>query len=183
MSNQPSNKEAIKRASEIGEELYKSLVLDYPVSKLPEKVFNQTFLPYFTGQKSIEENPEILKIWISIAGNPGSSVDIIDNNSDDVLFRVPPLYNTDFVQPPTGGSIPYEGIIHEFQEKSASSPKLGNAFLKNVLDTTKKIIVTNNNHVEEYKEMWNKIFDYYHIGEVQEKKDTSGISDDEIIFD
>lgn len=183
MSNEPNNQAAIDKAKKIGEEFYKTIVLEAPVSKLPEKVFQEAFLPYFSGQKKISENPEIIKFWVSIAGNPGSAVDVTDNNSDEVLFRVPPLYNTDFVQTPGTASIPYEGIIHEYEQRSASTPKLGETFLKNVLDNTRKLIITNNNHVEEYREMWNKIFDHYHIGETVEKKDPEGLTDEELIFD
>lgn len=182
--NKPNpNQAEIDKAAKLGEEFYTKLVLEAPVSKLPEKIFKDTFLPYFSGKKPVSDNPDILKTWISIAGNPGAAVDIIDNTSDDILFRVPPLYNTDFVQSPTARRIPYEGIIHEFQEKTASSPKLGENFLKNVLDITKKIVVTNNNHVEEYRQMWNNVFDYYGVGKEEKKVDDKGISDDELIID
>jgi hypothetical protein len=182
-NKQVPNKAAVEKASIVGEELYNKLVLEAPVSKLPERIFQQTFLPYFTGKKKMEENPDIIKTWVAIAGNPGAAVDIIDNNSDDVLFRVPPLYNTDFVQSSINTRIPYEGIIHEFEERSASSPKMAERFLKNVLDKTKNMLVTNNNHVEEYREMWNKIFDHYGINEESPKKDNNAISDDELIID
>ena len=183
MSNETSNQVAIDKAKKIGEDLYTHIVLEAPVSKLPEKVFQEAFLPYFTGQKKVSDNPEILKIWVSIAGNPGSAVDITDNNSDDILFRVPPLYNTDFVQAPSNGSIPYAGIIEEYEQRSATSPKQGETFLKSVLDNTRKMVVTNNNHVEEYREMWNKIFDRYHITAKDEKKNPEGLTDEELVFD
>lgn len=177
------NQAAVDKAAKIGEEFYKNIVLEAPVNKLPEKVFESTFLPYFTGKKSLDENPDILKIWISIAGNPGAAVDVMDNNTDDVLFRVPPLYNTDFIHSPANFSIPYSGIINEFEQKTATSPTMGEKFLKNILDNTQKMVVTSDNHVEEYKEMWNKVFEFYNIKETKENKTETGIDDGELIFD
>lgn len=179
----PSEIEQVrKQSAKIGEDCYKALVLENPVSRLPERIFKETFLPYFIGQKKFEPDSELLKIWVGIAGNPGACVDIIDDGND-VLFRIPPLYNTDFISSTAATKVPFSGIIDEFHNRNASIPNLGNNFLKSVLSTTKDLITTNNNHIDEYREMWQKMFNYYNVNGAKEETKTDQISDGEIIYD
>lgn len=171
-----------QQSQKVGEECYNLLVIEQPVGRLPERIFKETFLPYFIGQKRFEPDSDLLKIWVGIAGNPGNCVDIIDDGNE-VLFRIPPLYNTDFVSSTAATQIPFMGIIDEYHNRNASAPNLGSNFLKSVLKTTKDLITTNNNHVEEYKQMWQKMFEFYHIGETAKEQKTDQINDGEIIYD
>ncbi len=171
-----------QQSRQVGEDCYKALVIEQPVGRLPETIFRETFLPYFIGQKKFEPDSELLKIWIGIAGNPGACVDIIDQGND-VLFRIPPLYNTDFVNSTAATNIPFMGIIDEYHQRNASAPNLGSNFLKSVLSTTKDLITTNNNHIEEYRQMWQKMFDYYKVGNTSVKENPGTINDGEIIYD
>ena len=64
------------------------------VNKLPEHVFVDFFLPYFSGKLNLKDSEEPITKWIGVAGTPTKEVDIIDNNTGEVLFRVPSLINT-----------------------------------------------------------------------------------------
>jgi len=171
-----------QQSQKVGEDCYNLLVIEQPVGRLPERIFKETFFPYFSGQKTLDPGSEILKIWVGIAGNPGNCVDIIDDGND-VLFRIPPLYNTDFVSSTAAAKVPFTGIIDEYYNRNASSPNLGNNFLKSVLNTTKDLVTTGNNHVEQYREMWQKMFEFYNIGDNKKEIKSDQINDGEIIYD
>ncbi len=171
-----------KQAEEAIQMSYNGIVLNQPISVLPERIFKETFLPYFIGQKNFNDGKNLLTTWFSIAGNPGNPVNIIDD-AGSVLFTVPPLFGTEFInsQPPV--RLPYDGIINEFHQRTASSPKMGQAFLKQVLEQSSRLAMTTNNHVDEYKRMWNNIFEYYKVQTPKQEKSANQISDGEFIFD
>ena len=64
------------------------------INKLPEYIFVDFFLPYFSGKLNLKDSEEPITKWISIAGSPTKEVDIIDNSTGEILFRVPSLINT-----------------------------------------------------------------------------------------
>lgn len=191
MSNKPIdnpllNKTVDDKKSEmgkIGEDLFDQLVMRSPVNRLPERVFKDTFLPYFVGEKKFEENQELLKVWVGIAGNPGNPVDIIDEGND-VLFQIPPLYNTDFIDSAKATPIAFTGVINEYHQRVASSPNMGENFLRTVLKSTERLISTGDNHIPEYREQWQKVFEYYQVGDkTAAPKKEGNIDDSELIFD
>lgn len=75
---------------------HSSLVSNVQNNKLPESVFVQLFLPYFSGTP-FPDNRNVIAEWIGIAGTPMSEVDII-NDQGAVLYSVPSLFNTDMLQ-------------------------------------------------------------------------------------
>jgi len=172
-----------KNALEAGQSCYQALVLEAPVAQLPESVFSSVFLPYFTGQKSLISDNDLLIQWIGIAGSETSMVDVI-SQSGEVLFRVPPLFSTEFINPGSPNSLPFDGIFNEYFQLNATLPAQGERLLKNVLSLVKQAVVTNDYRINEYKDMWYKIFKYYNIPLPEEVTATtnSGISDDEIEY-
>lgn len=172
-----------KNALEAGQSCYQALVLDAPVAQLPETVFSSVFLPYFTGQKNLVEDNDLLIRWIGIAGSESGVVDVI-SQSGDVLFRVPPLFGTTFINPGTANSLPFDGIFNEYFQLNATLPAQGERLLKNVLALVKKAAVTNDYRLNEYKDMWYKIFKFYNIPFPEEVNAASstGIDDNEIEY-
>jgi hypothetical protein len=63
------------------------------VSRLPEEIFVNYFLPMFIG--AYKDEGKRLVEWISIAGTPSSPVNIIDTQGH-VLFKVPGVYNVSY---------------------------------------------------------------------------------------
>lgn len=70
---------------------FDGLVTEYKKehNRLPEIIFKNTFLPYFSGEKPIEEGSSILADWFSVAGSHTAEVTIIDNQTGEPLFDVP----------------------------------------------------------------------------------------------
>ncbi len=184
MSEDKSVERIRKNAENVSNVIYDALVVNAPVNVLPEHIFREVFLPYFIGEKNLVQDSNALNTWIAIAGNPGNCVDII-NDANEVLFRVPPLFPTDFINNTPEKPLPYDGIIHQYENHAAVFPEMGKRFLSQALDYTKKTVVSENNNVDKYKEMWNKIFEYYNIPAFQSgsKKENTALSAEEIEFE
>lgn len=65
-------------------------------NQLPEQLFVNAFLPFFSGKIKDDAQLNITTKWVSVAGSTMNSVDII-NNDGKVLFTVPPLMSTEFL--------------------------------------------------------------------------------------
>ena len=67
---------------------------------LPERIFVEYFLPYFSGEKEIDEENKVIGEWIGIAGYPGSEVNIVaDDDHKKVLYTVPAIIETGHIDP------------------------------------------------------------------------------------
>jgi hypothetical protein len=64
---------------------------------LPEEIFKQSFLPYFSGQKPITADDTVMADWIGISGSPVAEVNIIDS-AGNVLYTVPPILDTSIIE-------------------------------------------------------------------------------------
>lgn len=85
----------VTRLKSIEDSFYLGVVTQYKenTALLPESIFVKDFLPYFCGERNVEDNPEFLPMWFAVAGSPTSEVRIINNNRE-VLFVVPPVIDT-----------------------------------------------------------------------------------------
>jgi hypothetical protein len=94
-------------------------------TKIPEYVFKQ----YADGLLSNTATAEDRMKWLEISIDPRLPVDVMDDNTGEVLFRVPPLtYTTNVL---TGRNI--SGLVSEWVMRSEISPFHGNEFAaKNV---------------------------------------------------
>lgn len=64
-----------------------------PPVKIPEAVFREIFLPYFIGSKIPDANSNPVAHWAGLVGGATEPADVIDVKGD-VIYRVPPLYDT-----------------------------------------------------------------------------------------
>jgi hypothetical protein len=173
-----------KQVAEQTNDIYNSLVGNKENSQLPEDIFQQYFLPHFSGQASISNKPEVMAEWISIAGTPTSEVDIIDH-AGHVLFTVPSLFDTnviDAVKREVGESI--SDIYNQYDLKSNNIPSVANNFLNKELSKKLRIVDTNINH-SDITDRWNSIFDRYgiqHSTPSNTTKETDSSLDDDLIY-
>jgi hypothetical protein len=155
------------------------------ISKLPESVFIQAFLPFFSGERNIDEQPEILINWIAIAGNPTKEVQVVDD-SGTVLFTVPPIMDTtciDYKNDGKGQSI--ANIIANYELHKGQLPVVGKNYLDGTLDNRMRTLTKNSDVLSTNENRWNSIFiKYGKIKDTSVQEDKSGhLSDDEIEYD
>ena len=133
--------------------------------QLPEHLFVSNFLPVFSGAISIDKVPDFMSVWVSITGSPGSGLDIIDN-SGKVLFTVPPIFDSTFIDPNRkDGSMNFAEIIHFAKMHNGISPHLERSvFVSNIqkkLDAMQKNSPTFAKNIN----LWIDIFKRYKVGE------------------
>lgn len=144
------------------DDIYSALVEHHKHSQVPEDLFKEYFLPYFTENKSISDQPDIIAKWIGIAGTPMSEVDVVDM-AGDVLFTVPSLFDSAIINATdrkAGNSL--ADISSEFDLKSNNIPVVAQNFLNNELRQKLSIVDTKQANPKA-REQWAAIFDRYGI--------------------
>jgi hypothetical protein len=159
---------------------FKALVSDIPVAKLPEEIFSKHFLPYFSGEKTPTQDKPVFAEWISVAGTPMSPVDIIDKNNE-VLFRVPPMFDTGMMTQLQGRTM--REIFKQYELYNNNLPQVANNFLTKAL--TAKSEGYDSVSLTKAQEEWNSILQRYDLGEKTKiaEKNANVQIDDDLIYD
>lgn len=174
----------VDEAAKTIDNVYDILVVKTPNNKLPERIFASTFAPYFVGDKNLSEDQTIVTTWISIAGHPANKVDIIDDAGNTVV-TVPPLFDTSNIDATGGKQSKFADMAYNYEMRSATIPQAGDAYLNNALNKSASEIVKAPSTTEEYRKMWDAIYNRYHKGEKSDIKEIKKeeFDDGELIFD
>ena len=90
-----SIKSAIMADNErMGNVVFDALLNNVTKNVLPESIFSKYFLPCFLGLRNDQSSVNWMAEWVSVAGTAMSEVTIIDDNTKQPLFDVPPIFNT-----------------------------------------------------------------------------------------
>lgn len=166
---------------------FDALVANNVNNCLPESLFVEHFLPYFLGEQVTEEKQKtVITEWISVAGTPMASVDIIDPQSN-VLFTVPPLYDTDIInisKRRAGNSL--QDVYHEYELRGVSLPVAAQNFLASALINKTQEIVDPSKADPQLSEQWESIRKRYRQGDAQgtvKSASQNSNPDDDVIYD
>ena len=142
------------------------------VNKLPEHVFVDFFLPYFSGKLNLKDSEEPITKWIGIAGSPTKEVDIIDNNTGEILFRVPSLINTTKLNVTKNDRRIASSEILAMSARKADSGIPGNveSYLMSVYPLKIQQIIKENDVDKDDLDKWKYIFNRYGI-EIQDDRE------------
>lgn len=128
-----------------------------PKTPIPEPVFREIFLPYFTGEKEIDKNNDAIKHWIGLVGSASEPADVVDA-SGRVLFTVPPVCDTDVVRVAVAGRQGIGSIMTNYVSEAETHPALGRNFLAEAL--SRKIVETLPTETDK-SQGWTKILAHY----------------------
>lgn len=131
------------------------------VAVLPEEQFKNYFYPYFSGEAKLEDNPEVLPSWVSIAGSPMAEVNIIDNGGN-VLFSVPPVFDSSIIENVKrnlGES--FSDIYAQYKMHSNNLPIVGDKFLADALSNKLPKVLKASGNLTGNQQRWNEIFHRY----------------------
>lgn len=163
---------------------FENLVTSMERSKLPEPIFRENFLPFFTGQQRPDPQNGLYAQWIGIAGAPTAEVDVIDEEGKTV-FVVPALLNTSGLQVlrsrHQGPSI--MEMVSDFNDEAVGLPTVArNKFYKSLAEKGAEII-TNDPATQRDQDNWRKIAEHYRIETPDQKAKAApkNSSDDEPI--
>lgn len=167
---------------------YKLLVEDpaKELNQLPENIFVNYFLPFFCGERSFNDNPELLATWIGIAGNPTKEVQIIDQ-SGKTLFNVPSVVDTSFIDVNNERrGQPFFSIIANYELHKNQLPVVGENYLKNTMEQRYDTLTKDSSTHAVNEKRWTDIFVRYDKVKAKvttEQVRSDKLSDDEISYD
>jgi hypothetical protein len=141
------------------------------VAKLPEDIFREVFLPLLAGDATLKHKAGIAD-WISIAGTPYKEVDVFDPATKAVLFRCPPLFDYNGVNPvrdPSNrGQRPVADIVAMADKLTNLHPNQGIAFLTTELGK-RALTMNSSSRLAPNVKRWTEVFQRYNrnpLGEV-----------------
>lgn len=79
--------------SKVADAIYNEIILDKKVPTMKESIFAGYFLPKLIG-KMDERSNEWIGEWIGAVGSVATEVDVVSDSTGEVLFRSPPILQT-----------------------------------------------------------------------------------------
>lgn len=158
-----------KEIAKIDEESERAFINDLidavttPPKKIPEPVFREIFLPYFTGERKPDPNNSAIAHWIGLVGSASDPADIVDVKGE-VLFQVPPMYDSSVIDTRRNSKDAknFATIFSVYEEEARVHPVLGKKFL--VEELSKKADVTiPEDMAEKSKYSWDPVLKYYKL--------------------
>ncbi|NTW91350.1 MAG: glucuronate isomerase [Erysipelotrichaceae bacterium] len=109
------------------------------LNSIPESLFVNYFLPCFMGEP---KNSNWVMEWISIAGTPMAEVGVFKDGTNEILFSVPSILNTNnlFLHK-QGGDI--GDIFTRFDQINSNTPSRGLGFLIQALNSKNDELINN----------------------------------------
>lgn len=125
-------KKTIQEDSErTGQVVFRGLIDNAPVNRIPESLFVSQFLPLFAGT-AVNPPENWTLIWVSVAGTAMSEVVVYDDNTNLELYKVPALLHTSgLVLHKTEGDI--GDIFGRYNQITQNIPTSGLTFLLEAL--------------------------------------------------
>lgn len=138
--------------------VFNGLVENTIINKIPESIFVNYFLGCFIGKV---HNPNWVIEWISISGSPMAEVDVINDNTGEVLFRVPGLLHTNnlFLNREDGA---ISDIFVRYNQLNNNIPSSGLKFLLEALNSKNNEFLSNLN-LTDVSNRWSAIFNRYNL--------------------
>jgi len=127
---------------------------------IPESLFVNYFLPYFTQQ--VISNTWVLD-WISIAGTPMAPVRVYKDGTNELLFIVPGLLDTNTLSLVNeNNNISIANMLSTYEQHNNNIPIKGVKFLIDALkDKSNALLCTNN--LNEASKTWLTILTRYNL--------------------
>lgn len=147
---------------------------------IPEEVFKERFLPYFCGEKSLneKEGKEVIGLWIGLVGAPMAEGTVV-NQAGERLFDVPPMLDSSMIDNSRRAlkSFSHVSAMTQLQEDRFPNSGLG-YFLEQTGEIQKTIITPQPEVFNNNANRWKAIFARYGKDSKEpgtEKAETTGI--------
>ena len=153
-----------------------------PKTKIPEPVFREIFLDYFTGEKVPTKSEDAIAHWVGLVGSATEAAEVV-NVKGEVLFEVPPMYDTSRVNTvkEDGDNTNLGTIFTVYSEQAVVHRSLGNRYLAEELAKKTRYI---DDKPSQQGPSWEPVLRYYGLmpekQAVIENKNTN--SDDDLEF-
>lgn len=132
-------------------------------AQLPEPLFREHFLPFFSGASSIKDRSDIITKWIGIAGSPVAEVDVV-NEQGQALFTVPGYYDTtvvDAMSRSLGKEATLSTIINRYNQQMTNIPQIAEKEVQKNLEVKSESLLQPSKNYQNNRERWETIFHHY----------------------
>ena len=129
-----------------------------PRKKIPEPVFRDLFLPFFTGERQMTSADDVVPHWAGVVGSHTEPADVVGPQGE-VLFTVPPMVDTSQLNTLADrrGPASFGGMFQSYEEQSRLHAKLGVRDLADGLaQKTSEIMPQNRSQYS-----WDGVLEYY----------------------
>lgn len=162
IENQMYN-QLMARMSKEADKVFTALCVenDQVLGRIPESVFRDYFLPYFSGELPLQDTT-VVGTWVAIAGTPAAEVRVIDDTTQAELFRVPPLMSTrylDVLTRPNGMAM--KAVFEQASMHRQNIPIQGERYLEAAYVHKADVMLKDAKLPEEYSRRWDEIMQRY----------------------
>lgn len=144
--------------------VFDGLLNNTMLNSIPESLFVNYFLPCFIGQP---KSPNWVMEWISIAGTAMAEVGVFKDGTNEFLFSVPSILNTNnlFLHK-QGGDI--GDIFTRFDQINNNTPSRGLGFLIQALNSKNQELLSNLSF-DDVNQKWYHILARYNLINVEQQ--------------
>lgn len=139
--------------------VFDGLLDSVAVNKIPESVFVRYFLPCFVGD--VTGNPNWVMEWISIAGTPMHEVDVYKDGTNEILYRVPSILNTNSINA-TSSTVGLDSVFARYEQIKNNFPTKSTGFIVDAL-SHKETELLGNNDIARSSKLWFNILSRYNM--------------------
>lgn len=155
-------RQSLTEATQSVFEAHGILVENVEKTKIPEPIFVDHFLPFFSGEH-VDPRENRLSEWIAIAGSPMASVDVVDQNNNTVV-TIPPVMNSDVISVTSSKMKPISTTFMQYDLEKTISPTGSSITLHNSLvERASGVISADSVTQNTVKEAWDNVFKHYGV--------------------
>ena len=166
-------RQSLTEATQSVFEAHSILVENVEKTKVPEPIFVDHFLPFFSGEH-VDPRENRLSEWIAIAGSPMASVDVVDQNNNTVV-TIPPVMNSDVISVTSSKMKPISTTFMQYDLEKTISPTGSSIALHNSLvERASGVISADSVTQNTVKEAWDNVFRHY--GVIKSNDNTSSVA-------
>lgn len=138
--------------------VFKGLLDNQLFNRIPESIFVNYFLPCFMGNA---QSQNWVMEWVSVAGTPMAQVGVVKDGTDQVLFMVPALLQTNNLLMDRGGG-DMQNIFSRYEQLNSNLPINGLRFLTEALNSKNQELISKLD-MDEVKTAWVNILVRYNL--------------------
>ena len=139
----------------------RSLIVNNQIS---ESVFKEYFSDMFINKNFLNPvtHKAIFLKWLELTNSPYDEIDVVDDNTRELLFTVPPIFSR-IVTKSNGPDINISGVISTAEQKEKWFPGSGDVLIRENIDKNKeeKLFNYDKNSIDIYTKRWLEIIKRY----------------------
>lgn len=130
---------------------------------VPENVFREVFMPFFTQQVQGGQDAQYLQHWVGLVGSAYNWANVVDVQGK-VVFEVPPVLDTEHMNTERGGKR-IGTFLSEYVNDMQVHPAMGMRTLSENWPEKLAHILPEDEQESRAGKAWKNIFRYYGVGD------------------